>query len=201
MNRSSREAGRPTGTCPNTASEPSGESTSAAFANRTSGATQCHDCAAMISWNTALVRRPCFERRLDEFDVAEFRQGLARGANHLRSGIDGDDRKTPHRETSGRLTRTAADFKNGILWLQSGVGDNIVDESSRIIRTRGPIEARDLIECEALFHGVRRLAGGEYRPVDQFSMCRTMSCDATATARSMAQLLSGSTQGLPCAVV
>ena len=54
-------------------------------------------------------RRPSLERRDDIFDIGEFFQALARGLDHLRAGIEGDDAIAQRREPPRRLARAATD--------------------------------------------------------------------------------------------
>ena len=104
-------------------------------------------------------RGRCFEGGFGELDVAELRQALGGSANHLGSGVNGENPEAASCEASGRLTRTAANFEHRIVGLQGDVRDDIVDQRVGIVGTRGLVDPRDLIECKALLHDMpRRLA-------------------------------------------
>jgi hypothetical protein len=109
-----------------------------------------------------LVRRyPGLEWRDHDLDVWERRKLSARDLREGRTQLDADDAKALLSERQGRDARPGADLEDATVGRDTGEGDQIGEELSRIARTRSVVQLRDLIEGLAPLDRELRLNGNE----------------------------------------
>src|SRR5271170_1547211 len=97
-------------------------------------------------------RRPSLERRDDIFDIGEFFQALARDLDHLGAGIEGDDAIAQRRDRRVAWPVPQPTSRIASSGRSPTIETKFVAERGGITRPCGTVEARRLIEGEALLH-------------------------------------------------